>query len=86
MLAVADKIQMPLRYESVQSSAADSVARHESVMPLLYFDLNDDDGSGPVRNVIGTEVSDMDAARPEVSRTIAELAADTLIRASMKHC
>ncbi|MCS6761046.1 MAG: hypothetical protein MO846_02905 [Candidatus Devosia symbiotica] len=55
-------------------------------MPLLYFDLNDDDGSGPVRNVIGTEVSDMDAARPEVSRTIAELAADTLIRASMKHC
>lgn len=47
-------------------------------MPLFYFDFDDGQGRGPVRDAVGTELADMDAARLEASRTMAELAADAL--------
>jgi len=47
-------------------------------LPLFYFDYDDGDGSGPVRDEIGTELADVDAAQLEASRTMAELAADVL--------
>ena len=45
-------------------------------MPVFYFDYND--GAGSVRDHVGTELRDIDAALTEASQTLAELAADAI--------
>jgi hypothetical protein len=45
-------------------------------MPVFYFDY--DDGRGAVRDHVGTELGDVDAALVEATQTMAELAADAI--------
>lgn len=47
-------------------------------MPLFYFDYDDGEGSGQMRDNVGTELNSLAAARIEAAKTIVELAADTI--------
>lgn len=47
-------------------------------MPIFYFDYDDGQGKGQIRDAVGTQLLDLDAARLEAARTITELAADTI--------
>lgn len=47
-------------------------------MPLFYFDYDDGEDAGIVTDTVGSELSDVQAAVDEASRTIFALAVDAI--------
>lgn len=47
-------------------------------MPQFYFDYDDGEGAGIVMDNVGSELSDVQAAVDEASRTMAALAVDAI--------
>lgn len=65
-------------YGTVSYNRDPSAARPGTDMPLFYFDYDDGEGNGQVRDDIGTDLASLQTARLEAARTITELAADTI--------